>query len=125
MREELIDELISILGEDGFFALTEAYAGIRLYVPGNPNNSDLPGTLGLDYSIRLSKRYPGSYIRVPMARAFRAVRHRERGATNREIALRLGVREDSVEKLFRRGYQRDPEHFKKRSRKDPRQLDLL
>jgi hypothetical protein len=122
-NEDFSAELMAALGEDGFFALTEAYGGIRLYVPGNPANSDLPETIGLDIATRLSNRFPGSYMRIPLAREFRAARYHKEGATNRDIARRLGITETGVDHLIRRMRNRKPAEF--RRPKDPRQTDLF
>lgn len=122
-REELTDELMQALGDDGFFALTEAYGGTRLYVPGNPDRSELPAAIGHDNAIRLSNLFPGGYIRVPLAREFRAARYRDGGASNRDIARRLGITEGGVDRLFQRRLSRQPEL--KKSKKDPRQTELF
>ncbi|MCD2176464.1 hypothetical protein [Rhizobium sp. C1] len=123
MNADLTGELMAALGEDGFFVLTEAYAGVRLYVPANIERSDLPETIGRDHAARLAKAYPGGYIRVPLAREFRARRYVASGMTIREIALKLGLTETGVNKLIKRARHAAP--IVRPSRKDPRQLDLL
>ncbi len=123
MSEDLTTELMDILGEDGFFTLTESYAGVRLYVPGDPARSELPAIIGHDNAIRLSNVFPGSYVRVPLARTFRAMRYRDAGLTNREIARRLGLAENGVEKLFIRVKKRRPELARRTG--DDRQTDLF
>lgn len=123
MNADLTGELLAALGDDGFFRLTEVYAGVRLYVPANIDRSELPEAIGADIAARLAKAYPGGYIRVPLAREFRARRYVEQGLTVRDIALRLGLTETGVNKLIRRARRSKP--LLRPSRKDPRQLDLL
>lgn len=123
MSEDLTSELMDALGDDGFFALTEAYAGTRLYVPGNPSRSDLSTTIGVDHARRLSQIFPGSYIKVPLARTFRALRYRSAGASNAEVARRLGLTENGVERLFARANKAKPQ--KARKSHDERQIDLF
>jgi len=123
MNADLTGELLSILGDDGFFRLTEAYAGVRLYVPANIDRSELPAVIGTDFAARLARAYPGSHIRVPLAREFRARRYVAGGLTIREIALKLGLTETGVNKLIER--MRNAQPLTRPSRKDPRQLDLF
>lgn len=123
MNADLTGELLAALGEDGFFQLTEAYAGVRLYVPANIDRSELPAVIGTDFAARLAKCYPGSHIRVPLAREFRARRYLAEGLTIREIALKLGLTETGVNKLIER--MRNAKPLVRPSRKDPRQFDLF
>lgn len=123
MSEDLTQELLDTLGEDGFFRLVEAHAGLRLYVPSQPDRSELFVTIGQDAATRLSKAFPGGYIRVPLAREFRAVRYVKAGATNRDIAKRLGLTEAGIDKLLKRARSR--KLVEKKSRKDPRQIEMF
>ena len=121
-NEDTID-LYATLGEDGFFALVEAHAGVRLYVPSDPERSELPATIGVDAAYRLAKAIPGGYIRVPLAREFRARRYVDAEMSNREIAKRLGLTESGVERLLKRARKREP--LKPRRKKDPRQMEMF
>ncbi|EHS51513.1 hypothetical protein PDO_1904 [Rhizobium sp. PDO1-076] len=123
MSEDFVGDLKQALGDDGFFALVEAHAGMRLYVPADPGRSELPTTIGLETASRLSKVYPGGYIKVPLAREFRALRYREAGLGNRDIARRLGLTETGLEKLMKRARTANPERGTKP--KDTRQMDLF
>lgn len=126
MAEDLSADLLALLGDDGFFALTEAYPGIRLYVPIDISNSELPKAIGDDYAARLARRYSPAYISVPIAREFRALRRRKDGLGNREIALQLGVSERAVERIFARVKERRPEKLPpKQRKKDPRQIEMF
>jgi hypothetical protein len=117
---ELADELMDALGEDGFLALTEAHGGVRLYVPKDASGSQLSSEIGCDSAARLSKLFPGGYIRIPLAREFRARHYRSRGDSNAAIARRLGLTETGVDKLF----SREPKTVG-RGKKDPRQIEMF
>jgi DNA-binding NarL/FixJ family response regulator len=123
MSEDLVGELMTTLGDDGFFALVEAHAGMRLYVPADPARSELPQAIGYDHAARLSKVFPGGYIKVPLAREFRALRYREAGLGNRDIARKLGLTESGVERLFGRVRKTHPKRGDRR--KDPRQTEMF
>lgn len=120
---DLTNELLEILGEDGFITLAEHYGGLRMFVPGNIDGSDLSATLGSDIAARLSKRYPGGYIRVPIGRDLRAGRYRAAGLSNRDIAKKFGIAESSVDKIIKRGKTRNPKAFEKP--KDARQISIF
>jgi hypothetical protein len=117
---DLTAELMDALGVEGFIALTEAHGGIRLYVPVEPQGSLLASDIGFDHAARLSKLFPGSYIRVPLAREVRAQHYRSLGESNGKIARRLGLTETGVDKLFRRS----PNTIG-RPKKDPRQIEMF
>ncbi len=123
MAEDLANDLIALLGEDGFFSLVEAHAGVRLYVPADPSRSDLPTTIGSEAAIRLAKSYPGSYIGVPLAREFRVRRYVREEMSNRDIARRLGLTERGVERLLKRARHYKP--LETRRKKDPRQIEMF
>lgn len=123
MTEDLTLDLLSTLGEDGFFSLVEAHAGVRLYVPSDPERSELSSTIGVDAAYRLAKAYPGGYIRVPLAREFRARRYVDAEMSNRDIAKRLGLTESGVERLLKRARKREP--LKSRRKTDPRQMEMF
>ncbi|MER8964472.1 hypothetical protein NKI25_01910 [Mesorhizobium sp. M0808] len=121
MSEELRSaELLAMLGPADFVRLAETYGGRRLYVPASGDDTDLAKNLGAAAAKKLARRYSGSYIRVPLARELRARQYRANGASNGEIAGRLGITETGVDKLFRRM----PDKPVKGS-SDPRQTDLF
>lgn len=98
--ERLSGELLHLLGAEDFLKLVERYGGTRLYVSGAGRS--LSRALGRAGAQALASRYQGSYIRVPLARSFRARTYRESGLSNAEIARRLGVTETGVDKIFAR-----------------------
>nr|WP_286089337.1 sigma factor-like helix-turn-helix DNA-binding protein [Rhizobium skierniewicense] len=103
--------------------MVEAHAGVRLYIAADPARSELPATIGVDAAHRLAKAYPGGYIRVPLAREFRARRYVDEKMSNRDIARRLGLTESGVERLLKRARKREP--LTSRRKKDPRQIDMF
>lgn len=120
----LSEELLDLLGEDEFFQLVDTRPGIRTYIAQNIDESDLLGTLSYDAYSRLAKAYGRLYIRVPLAREFRARRYLAAGMTLKQVALKLGMTETGVSKIIRRAkVQKKP--VQRPSRKDPRQYELL
>ncbi len=116
MSERLSGELNDLLGDDGFLLLIENQGGKRLHIPVNPNNSQLSDQIGLDNVEKLSKRYAGDQMRVPLAREFRVRQYRALDISNAKIARRIGMTETGVDKIVAR---------LKRSGSDPRQNDLF
>lgn len=112
-------ELLGLLEPDAFLRLAEEYGGTRLYIPRSGDTTDLVKQLGPE-AARLGSRYAGTYIRVPLAREYRARHYRAIGQSNAEIARRLGMTETGVDKLF----SRMPGKPVKGSY-DPRQIDLF
>lgn len=122
MRDHrLVAELIDLLGEEALIRLAEEHAGIRLYIPSNPERSQLVKTLGADIANKLSRRYGGDYISVPLVRELRARLYRQHhGLSNAGIARKLGITESGVERLF----QRSPvKYLAKKS--DDRQIEMF
>jgi hypothetical protein len=117
---DLTTELHEALGDAGFLKLTDTHGGIRLYVPKEPHGSTLASEIGIDNAARLSKMFSGGYIRVPVAREFRARHYRRQGESNSMIARRLGLSETGVEKLFKRA-PKEPV----KAKKDPRQIEMF
>jgi hypothetical protein len=91
--------LLSLLGAEGLVRLAERRGGTRLYVPAE-GNGQLAADIGAAAAGRLADRYGGFYIRVPLARELRARHYRAAGCSNAEIALRLGMSESGVDRLF-------------------------
>lgn len=98
-------QIVSLLGEDTAFKLFEAYAGTRLHVPtvGGAKRSSLSHIMGLQAALKMTSHFgEQSVIRIPLCREFRALRYFHSGATNRDVALHLGLHLTSVEKMRRR-----------------------
>ena len=92
--------LLDLLGADDFVRLAEKRGGTRLFVPAS-GWSDLAQIIGEDAARKLAARWGGDYIRVPLAREVRARHYRAHGASNAEIALKLGMTETGVNRLFK------------------------
>ncbi len=114
------DALLRLLGPADLIRLVEYRGGVRLYVPHEIDGTDLPAHVGDEAAVKLIRRWGGSYIRVPLARELRARHYRAAGMSNAQIAIRLGMAETSVDKLF----HRMPAKPVKGSG-DPRQLKLF
>jgi len=117
---DLTAELHELLGDEGFFKLTDVHGGIRVYIPKVAPGSTLASEIGVDHTARLSKMFSGGYIRVPVAREFRARHYRTLGESNATIARRLGLTETGVEKLFRRAAKE-----RVTAKKDLRQIEMF
>jgi DNA-binding transcriptional regulator LsrR (DeoR family) len=96
-------ELATLIGEDAFVRLAEAFGGTRLYVPiGVTADHEIAKAVGLDAAKRLVERLAPDVVRVPLARELRARHYRAAGKSNAQIARKLGITESGVEKLFGR-----------------------
>lgn len=99
-QEALSAALLALLGPAGLIALAEKRGGTRLFVPAGRTES-LATLVGDAAAQKLAARYGGDYIRVPLARELRARHYRAQGASNAEIAIKLGITETGVNHLFR------------------------
>lgn len=118
--EQLSENLLALLGEADFVRLVEWRGGTRLYVQ-LLDISPIAAAIGDAAAQKLARAYGGARLRVPLARGLRARRMREAGLANAEIALRLGITESGVERLFKRS----PVKIVRRRVADPRQTSLL
>lgn len=99
----LAGDLEGLLGQAAFIALTEEYGGTRLYVPlGTQPDHRLVDAIGEKAAKRLSERYAPAFIRVPLARELRARHYRSQDLSFAKIAVKLGLTETGVQKLFDR-----------------------
>ncbi|WP_070998512.1 hypothetical protein [Brucella inopinata] len=102
--DSLENELRGYLGDDAFLKLVERFAGKRLFIAKlcRQKPSQVECLINRRTAEILSRYYGGSYVNVPMARSFRAVRYRNQGLSNSRIAVKLGITENGVEKIFQR-----------------------
>jgi len=100
---ELTSHLRAVLGEEAFVRLCQALGGTRLYVPYKlPDGHDLVAAIGREAAERLSRAFAPALISLPLARRERALFYRARGLSNARIALKLGLTERGVSRLFSR-----------------------
>lgn len=100
---DLLGDLQGLLGDRAFIALTEAFGGTRLYVPpAIPAGHAIARAIGEQAADRLCRRMAPAVIRVPLARELRARHYRDAGQSFAEIAVKLGLTETGVQKLFDR-----------------------
>lgn len=102
VSDRLSAELLRLIGAADFIALTETFGGRRLFLPKGTGRGELQGALSEASLAALSSEFAGSYIRVPLARDFRARHYREHGLSNAQIARKLLITETAVDKLFAR-----------------------
>ncbi len=96
-------ELETLIGEEAFVRLAEAFGGTRLSVPRKlGRDHPIAKAIGLDAARRLVERYAPDVIRVPLAREQRARHYRALGLSHAKIAKALGITEPAVNKLFAR-----------------------
>ncbi len=100
-RDQLTPALRELLGDADFIRLVEAFGGTRLYVPPAGEGTRIPNACGREIADKLATRYAGDSIPVPLAKQFRALHYRGQGMTNAAIAVRLGLAEASVNRIFR------------------------
>ena len=96
-------DLLKLLGEPAFVALAEAFGGTRLYVPAKLTaDHDIVRAVGAEAAERLSQRLAPDYVTVPLAREIRARHYRALGQSKAQVARRLGMTENGVQKLLKR-----------------------
>lgn len=96
-------QLQAILGMEGYVHFCQALGGTRVYV--SHRFSDDHGVIqavGREKADKLSRAIAPATIRVPLARRERALYYREQGLSDAKIALKLGITENGVGKLFKR-----------------------
>lgn len=94
--------LVATLGSrEAALRLIEARGGLTIYVPHNIDRSDLAAELGEALLSRLVAEHGGNYLRVPLAKAWRAQCYRSQGLSHAAIAARLQMTEEGVRKTLR------------------------
>lgn len=102
-RGNITENLRSMLGDEQFLSLLENYAGTRLFIPAyQGDRTHVIDGLTAEASQELADVYGGLYLRVPLARDFRAETYRARGLTVTQIAMKLGITERGAERLLAR-----------------------
>lgn len=96
------EEIANEIGLDAFLRLTEGFGGQRLYVPLDQEISGMAEAIGREASDKFHAYYRGDYVRVPLAREQLAQRYWAEGLSNGEIATRLRMTHNGVDKMFGR-----------------------
>jgi DNA-binding NarL/FixJ family response regulator len=95
-----VEELRKLLGDDDAKSLFVFFGGLRLYIAQNVDGAKKCGeVLSPEGVAKLAANYGRSYIRVPLAREFLALKYFEAGMNNREVAILLRITESGVERL--------------------------
>lgn len=100
----VLQDLLSVLGEDGLLRLLEQYGGVRLYMPRRmPPKHPLAQRLGWETAQALCQFACSGELRVPTGRHWRArARHaqihalRAQGMSLRELARRFLLSERHI-----------------------------
>ncbi|MFZ5744819.1 MAG: hypothetical protein ACOY7T_10135 [Pseudomonadota bacterium] len=101
-------EIIRVIGKEAAIALAEEFAGTRLYIPANVGDDHpITAAIGREAADKLCAHYSPTTICVPLLREARAVHHRCKGLSHAKIAVRLGVTEKAIERIFLRRRQRE------------------
>lgn len=85
------------LAPPALLALIKAFGGTRVYVPKAPNQaSPLVQAIGREAALALAAAYGGEELKIPIARHWRILCLKQQGLSYRQIALELGIIEDTV-----------------------------
>lgn len=95
--------LRDLLGEESFVRFCQAFGGTRVYVPLKvKRGGDIVRAIGEEAARRLVDARAAEWIRVPLARRDRALFYYSRNMSQADIALKLGITENGVQKLLYR-----------------------
>lgn len=99
-RYDLVDDLIALIGADGYLRLAQAMGGAMFYVPRSPGaDHDLTRAIGADLAARVAEYYHGVEIVLPMGdyrrRAIQALAQTG-GLSGDDIARQLRLPRSSV-----------------------------
>lgn len=96
-----IKPFVDLIGIEGTVLILEHYAGQRIYIPRDPAElSEMAKAVGLEIAQALASAYGGIYIILPFARKWRALIYKKRGLSYREMAKRLGCRENYIHRVL-------------------------
>lgn len=99
----LVETAREVLGEEGFMLFCHAFGGTRVYVPLKiSDDSEIVEAIGRPLAEELARALAPDTIRVPMMRKERALWLRKRGLSNAQVARKLGISEQAINKLFQR-----------------------
>lgn len=101
------EALQKALGPDGFLLLVERYGGVRIFVPSTDRlyHGEVSGIvreLGEESAAKLKSQFGGMYVRIPLARSYRALVYLRKGYSVRSVARLLGMAEPSIDVMIAR-----------------------
>lgn len=94
-----VKRISKIIGIPQALALIELYGGTRYYVPATPN-AELVDLIGREAAEKLSQAWKGTYIKVPVARAWRVLVYRQQQMSYAVIARKVGCSENQVWRIL-------------------------
>lgn len=99
---DFVAELRTLIGDDAYLKLIENYGGLRTFIAKNADRSEMVEVIGLEATQKLADEFGSLYCKIPLDREFRALRYRQEGASNRQIAVRLCMTESGLERILSR-----------------------
>ncbi len=90
-------QIASLIGDEAFFVLVEAFGGTRVFIPQTLNRRHpVAEAIGWDALVALSAAFAGQHLTVPVARSWRVQVYSGRGMTRQQIARALQMSERGV-----------------------------
>lgn len=96
-----VHDLRRLMEDDALLAFVEQHGGTRYFVP-KIRSVSLIEKIGIGPASMLVSYHGGNYIKVPLARSWRAAIYRARGMSYAQIAVRLGITERGVWSLLKK-----------------------
>ncbi len=93
---------VDLIGVEATLALIAARGGTRLYVPKVAAGSEIAGEIGDHAAGLLAAEYGGTYLNVPLVKAWRAAMLKASGRSYADIARAIGSSESGVYKMLAR-----------------------
>jgi Mor family transcriptional regulator len=120
MKENHIEDLTRIIGQEGLEALANAFGGQEIRIPTSisvtvTEYQRLQAVLGADKAQALVKEWGGDTLYVPMLREQRLASRNaailaasRKGATGRELAQQFGLSQRAIRQILHKARQRSP-----------------
>lgn len=93
---DTLGTLIGLIGKDEAFALVGAFSGRRLFIPRRTEGTKLRDAISAAAAGIMAAQFGGLYLKIPLARQWRAAVYRERGMSWSGIATAIGCSESAV-----------------------------
>ncbi len=92
-----VARLLALIGDAATLRFVEAHGGTRVHIRlGHTSRNALADLLGAAAAAALAQAFGGDYIRVPLAKKWRARQYRAQGLSYSAIARRLGCSDVTV-----------------------------